>query len=205
MKKYIILLMLIIISFCFAEIDVKLDISPSTTLKEISFQTHIPVKKLAHLLDDYIKSGIEINNDTTFKETELTLAQLENAVTEFEEVKQGYYWIIVFIGMGIVFLSLIVTGFVIGLLQHLNIVEKLKEKKIAKNSKPKIKKITTTDGNLSSDSIVAVITAIYLHELEVEEKNKMNITWKRASLSMWQAANKVNLPNRAFFNSRRKV
>lgn len=198
MKKMMIILMLFAFAFCFAETEMSLDLTPNTTFEQLSKQTHIPIKKLSTLLNG------KYEKETTIAEAELNKNQIEDAIEKFSNKKEGYYWSIVLIGMLIVFCSLMLTGFLIGLLKHLNLIDKFKEEREARKSKPIIKKISTVDGNMSNDEIVAVVTAIYLHELDVEEKNKMNLTWKRAPLSMWQAASKVNLPNRIFFRSRRK-
>lgn len=197
MKKIITLLMLLMLSLCFAE---QLQIDKNTTIADLSVATEIPIKKLANIMK------MDLNQHDLLSELGISQEDTIAAVKEYEKVKVDFFWNIVLIGMVIVFASLIVTGFLIGLLKHINIIEELKEKKAldkANSGKTKIKKITTTNGNLSNDSIVAVITAIYLHELEVDEKNKMNLTWKRTPLSMWRASNAVNLPNRNFHKVRR--
>lgn len=199
MKKIFVIIMLALFAFCFASEQMNLEIKPNMTLQQISNETHIPVKKIINLLDgDYSK-------ETTVVETGLTNDAIEKAIEKYDSIKIHYYWSIVAVGMVIVFLGLILTGFIIGLLEHLNMIDKVKEKKAdAKKSKTKIKKITPIDGNLSNDAIVAVVTAIYLHELEVEEKNKMNLTWKRQPLSMWKSSNIANLPNSSFYKLRRR-
>ncbi len=199
MKKIFVIIMLALFAFGFASEQINLEIKPNMTLQQISNETHIPVKKIINLLDgDYSK-------ETTVVETGLTNDAIEKAIEKYNSIKIHYYWSIVAVGMVIVFLSLILIGFIIGLLEHLNIIDKVKEKKAdAKKSKTKIKKITPIDGNLSNDAIVAVVTAIYLHELEVEEKNKMNLTWKRQPLSMWRSSNIANLPNSSFYKLRRR-
>jgi len=189
--------MLLTLSLCFAS---QLQVDKNTTIADLSKATEIPIKKLETIMKR------DFNQHDLLIDLGITQEDVTSIIKTYEEVKSDFFWNIVLIGMVIVFASLILTGFMIGLLRHVNIFEELKEKKAlakTKAGKPKIKKITTTDGNLSSDSIVAVITAIYLHELEVDERNKMNLTWKRTPLSMWKAANAVNLPNRNFHKVRR--
>jgi Na+-transporting methylmalonyl-CoA/oxaloacetate decarboxylase gamma subunit len=199
MKKIFALIMLATFAFCFASEQVNLEINPNMTLRQISDETHIPVNKIIHLLDgDY-------SEETTVAKTGLTNDEINKAIKRYDSIKTHYYWSIVAVGMVIVFIALIITGFVIGLLKHFNKVDSATEKKtVAKRSKTKIKKITPIEGNLSNDAVVAVVTAIYLHELEVEEKNKINLTWKRQRLSMWKSSNMTNLPNSSFYKLRRK-
>lgn len=197
MKKIIVIIMLIAVAFCYATTEVKLDLKPNTTFKQISAQTHIPVNKLSDLLEG------KYSKETTLAKSGLEKVDIENAVKKYSETKNRYFGAIVIVGMLIVFMGLVLTGFVISLLKHLNRMDKPKENMTTNGKKPIIKKITPIKGNLSNDSIVAVVTAIYLHELEVDEKNKINLTWKRAPLSMWKSSSVVNLPNRNFFNTRK--
>ncbi|MFO7895744.1 MAG: OadG family protein [Candidatus Cloacimonadales bacterium] len=199
MKKIILIVMLISLSLCYASEEISID--TEATFREVSFQHDVPLKKLEHLLQE------ELEAEQIVSESEITVAEIRAAIKKFRKIENSYNWSIVLIGMVVVFLSLILVGFLIGLLQHLNKWEDRKERqaKAKDNSKQrKIKKITAADGNLSNDAIVAVVSAIYLHELEVEERNKLNLTWKRAPLSMWRSANKVSFPNKTFFKARRK-
>ena len=58
-----------------------------------------------------------------------------------------------------------------------------------KSVKSSIGKITAPVDHISSNAIVAVITAMYLHEAEVEEQNRLHLTWSRSQLSLWRASN----------------
>lgn len=199
MKKIMMIVLLLGFSLCFATEDIQVD--TEATFRELSYQSAIPLKKLMHLLPH------EVQAEQVIADSDVSVAEIELAIKEFKKIEHGYNWSIVLIGMVIVFLSLILTGFLIGLLQQMNKWEDFKERKAKASGnvkKPKLKKITSIDGNLSNDVIVAVISAIYLHELEVEERNKLNLTWKRAPLSMWRSANKVSFPNKTFFKARRK-
>jgi len=81
-------------------------------------------------------------------------------------------------------------------LQHTRI--KLTKKKTVKTSSGKV---TASVEHISSNGIVAAITALYLHEAEVEEKNRLHLTWKRQAISLWRATNVVE--NRFFENRKR--
>jgi Na+-transporting methylmalonyl-CoA/oxaloacetate decarboxylase gamma subunit len=199
MKKIMMIVLLLGLTLSYASEEVQID--SKATFKEVSFQVDIPLKKLANLLSR------EIEPEQIVAESGVTVAEIREAIEKFEQIEDSYNWSIVLIGMVVVFLSLILIGILIGLLQQLNKWDEIKErqnKRVSKGKKSKIKKITAVDGNLSNDAIVAVISAIYLHELEVEERNKLNLTWKRAPLSMWRSANKVSFPNKTFFKVRRK-
>jgi len=99
--------------------------------------------------------------------------------------------------MLIVFASLLIIGFIIDRMKSLKNLDKKK-----KASLPVRAKITAVNGvKPSSNDIIAAITTVYLHELEAEEQRKLMLTWKRASLSLWNASAKINMPNRVFFKN----
>jgi hypothetical protein len=52
---------------------------------------------------------------------------------------------------------------------------------------------------MSDYALAAVVAAIFLHEEEVEEENKLLLTWKRASTNMWKASRSMS--NDIFFNA----
>jgi Na+-transporting methylmalonyl-CoA/oxaloacetate decarboxylase gamma subunit len=109
---------------------------------------------------------------------------------------------ITLVGMIIVFASLILIGFIINQLSHLQKEKKSSKKRKKRKNKPNFS-VSTQQDEPSSDAIIAAITTVYLHELEVEEQNNLLLTWRRANVSMWKAVNKVNVPNRNFFKAQR--
>ncbi len=191
MKKIVIAFMMLAVSICLAE-RTEFDLPGDTTILEISELTDVPVKKLIQ----YLKLEREIDINATMDELDFTNASLNRALTEYDNNAVPFYRGIVLVGMSIVFLSLIIIGFFIGFLQHTRI--KLTKKKTVKTSSGKV---TASVEHISSNGIVAAITALYLHEAEVEEKNRLHLTWKRQAISLWRATNVVE--NRFFENRKR--
>lgn len=190
MKKYILFLLLVLSLSCFAIKPV--EYKANLNLIELSEKSEIPVKKWIQYLE--LPQGI--SSKSTLKELKLNQNKLDNAYKLYEENQSNFYVAMVIVGMLIVFTSLIITGLVISQLEHFS---KKKSKKKTKTVKTKIGKITGQVDHISSNAIVAAITAIYLHELEVEEQNKLLLTWKRAPLSVWKTAKLM--PNNNFFNT----
>jgi Na+-transporting methylmalonyl-CoA/oxaloacetate decarboxylase gamma subunit len=172
-----------------------IQIDDTTTLQQLSSEIQIPVKKLKECL------GLEnqIQNHATLQELKIGKKEVAEAINEYNEKRLGYYWSIVILGMAIVFLSLVITAFCINLLQHVTSTTGKKKKSPKKKTS-----LNRTIGNMqvSSNAIVAAITTIYLHEMEVEEQNNMMLTWKRAPLSLWKVSR--ILPNQEFHNTKRK-
>ncbi|OQX71408.1 MAG: hypothetical protein B6D62_02025 [Candidatus Cloacimonas sp. 4484_275] len=200
MKK-IFLFMFVIYSFIIsAEISQKsqTEYSPQMSLQQLSVQSGIPVKKLKNLLN----LNSQIDNNIPLENLNIDKTTITETISEFAEQKHSYYSGIVLIGMLIVFVSLITIGFVINQLRHLHLFEKIKEEKL-KKKKPKFSdKENSSDMEVSSDAIIAAITAVYLHELEVEEQHKFLLTWKRTPVSMWKAISRAEKPNELYFNKK---
>ncbi|MCD4795646.1 MAG: OadG family protein [Candidatus Cloacimonetes bacterium] len=194
MKKIMIIMFLLISLFCMAQ-EQKPEIFSEKTLSQLSQEINIPIKKLKTLLEiDAAKSP-----ETKLNELEITSSQVQNAITEYNSTKRVYFWSIVLAGMIIVFISLALVGFIINQLKKLHKLDKLSKKRLEKIPRAKI---SADKPNLSRNDIVAVITAIYLHELEAEEQSRLLLTWKRTPISMWKAATKFNMPNRLFFGKK---
>jgi Na+-transporting methylmalonyl-CoA/oxaloacetate decarboxylase gamma subunit len=166
------------------------------TLQELADKAEIPVKKLTQYLG---------RKDLVFAQTaaqqQVTQVHFSAAMDAYEENLTSFYTGVVVVGIAIVFASLIVVGFVINQLRHLD--DKKKKKPVAKK-----KTVTTSVGSvtgpaehINSNAIVAVVTAISLHEMEVEQQNSMLLTFKRAPLSLWRASN--IMPNNEFFQAKR--
>ena len=189
----VLLLFLFVSTFCFAEANPEnLEIYSQMSLQQISEKTDIPLKKIIQYLD----LDASINSTRTLDELDVSGLQLKSALEEYEKNKNSLYGSIVLVGMSIVFISLIIVGFFIYSLQHLD----LKKKPKLKTVPTAIGKITAAPAHISSNAIVAVIAAIHLHEAEVEEKNRLLLTWTRSRLSMWSAA---NMMESRFINNRR--
>ena len=121
----------------------------------------------------------------TLAELQISEIQLKLALEKYDSNKNVFYGGIALVGMSIVFLSLIIVGFCISGLKYLDHKKKPKLKTVQTS----VGKISAHPEHISSNAIVAAITALYLHEAEVEEKNRLILTWKRSRLSMWSATN----------------
>ena len=193
MKRNFVLLLIIFAAVCFAEIDCNsYDFPPETTLLQVTQQTNVPFKKLL----EFLELDISTSSESTLAEVNISNEEVIVALKKYTGCKKSFYGGIVWVGMSIVFLSLILVGLCIACLQYINRKKKPKTKTF-QTSKGKV---TAPADHTNSNAIIAAITAIYLHEAEVEEKNRLLLTWKRSRISMWSAANMVE--NKAFDNRR---
>jgi hypothetical protein len=198
MKKVHLLLLLLVPFLIFSEnpeADKLSSISIKNNLAETAFQLEIPVKQL--------KIYLELDPDTdlnlTLEELHVSKKAVSQALAAYEESQHSFYTGIVIVGMLIVFVSLIIVGLIIQRMQSLKYLDKKKEKKIS------LSRVTGTNGRkISQNDIIAAITTVYLHELKTEEQSRLLLTWKRASLSLWNASAKFNMPNRVFFKDMRR-
>lgn len=184
MKRIIICAFLLFSIACFAVN--KVDYTPQKSLLEISRESEIPVKKWIQ----YLELPQNTNAETTLSQLKLSQKKLDKAFDLYLENEKTFYAGVVVVGMLIVFTSLIITGMLISQLEHFS-----KKKSKKKTVKTSVGKVTGPAEHISSSAIVAAITAVYLHEIEVEEQNKLLLTWKRAPLSVWKTAKLM--PNNA--------
>ena len=189
MKKIIILFIIVFSVSCFAN-EQKLNFPPDTTLLEISTQTNIPVKKITQ----YLKLEDQTEFNVSIQELGISNEEIKKAVAEYNSNTRSFYTGIIFVGMGIVFVSLLLVGFIINLLQHIGEPKK-KKKSIVQTP---VGTVTAPKDHISSNGIVAAITVMFLHD--AEERDKIELTWKRQTISMWKAAGMVE--NRVFEDRR---
>jgi len=103
--------------------------------------------------------------------------------------------------MGVVFLSLMLIAFIINQLRHL--ATQGRPHGAAKTTvETAVGKGTAPEPDVSTNAIIAVITALHLHVQEVEEKHRLMLTWRRAQKPAWRTAG--IMPNREFDFLRRK-
>jgi len=190
MKNVLILLFVFLVVVCFADPQ-KLQFPPTTTLQEISTQTNIPVKKITQ----YLKLDNQTDFNVSLKELGISNEAINKAISEYNTNTKSFYIGITFVGMGIVFASLLLVGFIINSLQHIS------ESKKKINIKIPVGTVTAPKEHISSNGIVAAITAMFLHD--ADEKDKINLTWKRQAFSGWHAAGMVE--NKVFENRRGKI
>ncbi len=186
MKKIIFLIIIVFAVFCLAEENI--NFLPTTSLQEISVQTNIPVKKIAQ----YLKLEDQTKFNLSIQELGISNKDINNAIAEYNANKKSFYTGITLVGMGIVFASLLLVGFIISLLQHIGAPKK-KTKVITS-----VGTVTAPKKHINSDGVVAAITAIFLHD--AEEEDRIDLTWKRQTISMWKAAGMAE--NRVFEDRR---
>jgi len=186
MKKFIVLFIMVFAVLCFAEETI--NFTPSTTLIEVSTQTNIPVKKIAQ----YLKLEDQTKYNLSLQEIGVSSEDVSNALAEYETNKKSFYTGITLVGMGIVFTSLLLAGFIISLLKYIG------KPKNNVNIVTSVGTVTAPQKHLNSNGVVAAITAMFLHD--AEEKDKIDLTWKRQTSSMWKAAGMIE--NRIFEDRR---
>ena len=189
MKKIIILLIIVFSITCLAN-EQEINFSPKTTLQEISTQTKIPVKKIAQ----YLKLEDQTEFNVSLQELGISNKDLIKAIDEYHSNTRSFYTGIIFVGMGIVFASLLLVGFIINSLQHIG-ESKKKKKSVVQTP---VGTVTAPKDHISSNGIVAAITAMFLHD--ADERDKIDLTWKRQTISLWKAAGTVE--NRVFEDRR---
>jgi hypothetical protein len=168
----------------------------SWTLQEFAETNQVPPRKISTALG----KDFDTKASATLSELGVTMGDAEEALGEYRKGELGFLRNIAEIGMLIVFLSLIVVAVLISLLRHLHIFEK--KASGVEAEKKAVRSIVGTirsSGDMSDYALAAVVAAIFLHEEEVEEENKLLLTWKRASTNMWKASR--SMPNDTFFNA----
>jgi len=180
MKKIIILLIIVFSITCLAK-EQKLNFPPETTLQEISTQTNIPIKKIAQ----YLKLENQTDFNISLQELSISNENINKAIAEYQSNTRSFYTGITFVGMGIVFASLLLVGFIINSLQHIGDPKK-KKKTVVQTP---VGTVTAPKDHINGNGIVAAITAMLLHD--ADEKDKIELTWKRQTISLWNAAGMV--------------
>lgn len=168
----------------------------SWTLREFAQANQVPLRKIAAALG----KDLDTEASSTLAELGLTKVDTKKALVEYRKGELGFVRNIAETGMLIVFISLIVVAVLIGLLRHLHIFEK--KGNTPGRGESSVRSIVGTissSGDMSDYALAAVVAAMFLHEEEVDEENRLLLTWKRASTNMWKASR--SMPNDTFFNS----
>ena len=168
----------------------------SWTLREFAESNQVPLRKITADLG----KDLDTQASSTLAELGVTKADAKKALAEYRKGELSFVRNIAETGMLIVFASLIVVAVLIGLLRHLHIFDK--KRNTPGQGKSSVRSIVGTissSGDMSNYALAAVVAAIFLHEEEVEEENKLLLTWKRASTNMWKASK--SMPNDTFYNA----
>ena len=163
-----------------------------------------------------------LDYDTPLRELGLSDRKVNRAILTYEEEERGFLWNIVATGMVIVFIALIVTGVIVALLEYFH---RLHTQRVRRRIKMASERITAcapfsgshmskrierrlairerpigSDEMLDAHTVVAIATAIRLHEAALEEENRILATWTKAQTSAWKTSRVM--PNRGFFTNR---
>jgi hypothetical protein len=168
----------------------------SWTLLEFAEANRVPPRKISMALGaEFATEGLQ-----SLSALGITRRDAKKAVEEYRSGELGFVRNIAEVGMLIVFVSLVVVAVLIGLLRHLHIFERK-----GNGPEPETRSVRSiagtirSSGDMSDFALAAVVAAIFLHEEEVEEENKLLLTWKRAATNLWKASK--SMPNDTFFNS----
>lgn len=166
----------------------------SWTIRELAESESVSVKGLAVQL----KLDLADADGHSLADLGIGRAAAADAIESYHEAEPGMVGSIVAIGMIIVFVSLVVVALLISLFRHLHIFDRGRRKPRSVKS---VVGTITSKGDLSGRSIAAVVAAIFLHEEEVDAENRLLLTWRRASTSVWRTGGAM--PNSSYFAAKR--
>ena len=173
----------------------EVNLNSEKTLTQVSVSLGIPTAKLLELLN----IDPDTNLNSTIRELNIDQNQIDYATIRFRKELWGYSLNIVLIGMVVIFLSLSLTGIIVG---QLRFIATKNLDKAAKQIIPKLDNVKYRD--TSYNSVVAAITALHLHLQEAEESSKMTLAWSREPVSVWKTSSKFSMPNRAILGLKRR-
>ena len=198
MKKLVLLLLIFITGFSLFPNTGSEKISLDMSLKEISVNGNIPFTKLT----DFLENGKELTPDQSLRQAGVSVAKIKSIVAEFREEETSYLLGVSGIGMLIVFSSLILISIIISLMKLLNTEKTQKVLSEDKSVTNRTKIRSKGQRDLNPKILASISTTIYLHELEIDEENKLLVTLNRTSgTKMWKLTN--TMPNTAFYTTRR--
>lgn len=169
-----------------------------STISEIAFKFSIPVKKFKALLGNHDPLDTSWDN-TSLQALGISLDTVQAVKQEFEEDILSYGGSVLIVGVLVVFLALILTSIVISQLVHLN-RKSSKESIIKVSSSGQVK---SAPKNISSNVIVAAVTALHMHKMDIEERRRMVLTFRRTPTNQWRASAVLSMPNREMTSVRR--
>ncbi len=168
----------------------------SWTIHELASSESVPVKNLVAEL----KLDLGEAEGRSLADLGISRAAAADAIESYREGEPGMVGSIVAVGMIIVFVSLVVVALLISLFRHLHIFDRNRSRRKPRSVKSVVGTITSK-GDLSGRSIAAVVAAIFLHEEEVDAENRLLLTWRRASTSVWKTGG--GMPNSSYFAAKR--
>ena len=198
-RRYV--LIMIVVLFAVAQLlaadGVELvSFNPSWTVHELAVSESVPVKQLA------IELELEFSEirGRSLSDLSITRQDAEDAIERYYKGEASMVSSIVAVGMIIVFVSLLVVAFLISLFKHLHIFNRPRFGRRSRSVNTVVGTITS-QSDMSDQSIAAAIAAIFLHEEEVDSENRLLLTWRRASTSIWRTGG--TMPNSLHIAARR--
>lgn len=170
-----------------------------STVSEIASVKNIPIKKFKALL------GNTDALDTTWDDMSIQalgrdLETVKLTTEKFNENLLLYGSSVTLVGMLVVFFALIVISIMISQLVHLN-REKKQARTISLSSDGQVK---SAPKDMNQGLIAAAITALHMHEMELEDRRKMVLTFRRTPINQWRASAMHTMPNREMNPQRSK-
>lgn len=171
-----------------------------SSIKEISSTLSFPIKKLKTLLG--LPNPLETSwDDYSLQALDISVERMQEIYQEFLLDSNRYGATITAVGMLVVFLALLITSLVISQLIYLNREKKAPEK--AEVPHKQKEKANIPKEKLDRNAIIAAITALHLHKMEMEERRKMALTFRRTPTNQWRASAVLSMPNREMYQLRR--
>jgi hypothetical protein len=167
----------------------------ASTLEQISVKLSIPIKKFKSILSlDPLDRSL---NSRTVQSLGLTLDNIANAKTTFDESIYQMGTSVTIVGMMVVFFSLLITSIMIFLLKYIDSNPK------TVNKAPDIKinnqgRVLSAKSSISNNDIIAAITAFYIYSNQIEERRRLSLTFNRAKANYWHASGYNEMPNRLY-------
>lgn len=170
-----------------------------STVSQIATTLNMPIKKLKAMLGNTDPLD-QTWDDMSIQALGIDLETMKSTSEEFSHNLLLYGSSVTLVGMLVVFVALVLISIMISQLVHLN-RDKKQARTISLSSDGQVKKAPK---DLSQSVIVAAITVLHMHEMELEERRKMVLTFRRTPLNQWRASGMLSMPNREMNPSRSK-
>lgn len=203
------------VSFQKAGKSVEFTISEHYNLRAVADSINMPIKKLKAMLAPELKLYGETHPEFKGLKTQsrqwdkislaglnIPSATIAENFNNFTNKTMKYGYSITVVGILVVFFSLLLISVIINQFQHIAKTKNIKSKKSSKTATTTVQtpvgKVTGLTSDISSNAIVAVITALHKHKLSVEERVKIEMTFSRTHVNMWSASAKMEMPNSVY-------
>jgi Na+-transporting methylmalonyl-CoA/oxaloacetate decarboxylase gamma subunit len=188
--------------FTLAEHDVSLDdvyqyftyleygFDDFTTLGEVALIIKVPLNELVKYLR---LNPLNDNSGVTIREARAEALDILDIMDNFNENTLEFLSTIILLGMGVVFVALIVTSVIISQSAFFSKKTEIMEKPAV--AQTAVGEISTVSADyLREDDIAAVIAVIHKLKMDHVSETKIMLTWKRANVTMWRASGKIEMP-----------